>query len=277
MDDMNDEINKIYERTGYFEKHGLSLFLAVVIVFITFAIVAYNSSQSVFKMMERNWVMNRCNPIYMPFAGIVMPIPGVSSFENVAQNFNYCIQSDFSAIFSVIMMPIEFGLYMTIECVDAAILAAAILAQAMQLFQLLLGELFKDLFDKIINFILPLIVMSITARDAMGKINGIMIAMVYVVMGIFNVTISGTSSMLSLVLDVIIIIIGVVIALMVIAFVLISFFFTGPLGIAIDIVAIGLVGVATGFIILYEIMDAFTEEVFYIVNNQPPSVPSTSL
>jgi hypothetical protein len=274
---MDDKIREIYEKTGYFENYGISVLLAVMIVVITFAIVAFNSSQSVFKMMQRNWTLNKCNPIFMPFAGIVMPIPGVSSFDNVSNNFNYCIQSDLSAIFSVIMLPIEFGLYLTIECIDAAILSAALLTKLMQLFQFLLGGIFKSLFDKIISFIVPLVVMCINAREMMAKMNGMMITVLYTVMGIYNLTISGTSSMLTLALDVFAILIGVIIALMVIAVILIAFFFTGPIGIAVAAVAAGLAGVATGFIVLYGIMDSFSHEVFDTPRRQGPTVPSTSV
>lgn len=272
-----EAIDEIYKRTGYFEKNGTNILLALVIVFISFTIIAYNSSQSVFKMVATNWVLNRCNPIFMPFAGIIMPIPGVTSLENVSENFNYCIQSDFSAIFSVIIMPIEFALYLTVESMDACILASTLLIQLFQMFQNLLGGILQELFDKVINAMVPMVVMSMNARDTMGKINGVMIAVVYTIMGIFNLTISGTSAMMSLVLDVIIMFIGVIVALMVIAIILVAFFFTGPLGVAVALVATGLAGVLIGFIILYEVLDSFTEEVFFIVNKDAPSVPSTSV
>lgn len=272
-----DEIHKIYEKTGYFENYGISMLLAIIIIFITFAIVAYNSSQSVFKMMKTNWAANRCNPIYMPFAGIVMPIPGVSSLDNVSENFNYCIQSDLSAIFSVIMLPIEFGLYLTVECLDAAIYASALLTMMIKMFQDLLGSIFKGLFDKIINFITPVIVMCINAREIMAKMNGVLVTVLYSVMGVYNFTIAGTSLMLNLVLDVIVITIGVILALMVIAILLFAFFFTSPAGIIAAGVATGLLVFAGTLTILYVIMDAFTTEVFHIVNKQVPPLPSTSL
>lgn len=274
---MNEEIRKIYVRTGYLENDGTNVLLALLIIVVTFSMVGYNSSQAVLKMMQTNWASNKCNPIYMPFAGVVMPIPGVTTFDNAFNNFNYCIQSDLSAVFSAIMLPIEFGLFLTVQCIDAAIYASALVTKLMQMFQSLFGGIFKDLFDKIIDFIVPIVIICLNTRDAMAKINGIMITVIFTIMSVYNLTISGTSSMLNLFLDVVIMFIGIVIALMVIAFVLVAFFFTGPLGIAVAAVATSLAGVAIGFIILYEVMDSFSQEVFNTPRRKGPSVPSTSL
>jgi hypothetical protein len=73
--------NELYKNRGYFERYGGDVCISIGLVIATLLITGYSSYQSVMAQVKTNWNQHRCNPIYMPFAGIIMPQPGSTTAE----------------------------------------------------------------------------------------------------------------------------------------------------------------------------------------------------
>ena len=118
-----EQIHTLYQKRGYFDRYGGDVCISIVLILLTIAITGFTSYQAVMAQVKTNWNQQRCNPIYMPFAGVIMPQPGVSTLDTTVTNFSYCIKQDVSAVFSIALMPLEFAMYLIIDFIDAVLSA----------------------------------------------------------------------------------------------------------------------------------------------------------
>jgi hypothetical protein len=75
----------------------------VIVGMILYVYVRSNSEE-----IKANWVQYRCNPIYMPFAGMFT--------DNVSENFQFCMYAMVDAFFDYALVPVHrmFGMFIDI-------------------------------------------------------------------------------------------------------------------------------------------------------------------
>jgi len=266
-------IETLYQKRGYMDRYGGDVCISIALIVMTISITGYTNYQAVMVQAKTNWNLHRCNPIYMPFAGIIMPQPGVNALETTVTNFSYCIKQDASSVFSIATMPFEFSMYMMIQFMDGVLYAILAFMELIQWLKNQLGGIFAALYAKIIYFIIPLIEMVIHLRDMIAKINGIATTALYTAMNIYNTTVSGILNIMTILNNILITIIAIMFALIILAFILIptpAF----PLGLGIYITGLTMM---TAFIIpvivLYTMMQVFTQEVFRTTGPPAQSKP----
>jgi hypothetical protein len=257
-----DKINSLYKNRGYLDRYGGDICISIALIIATLSITSYSSYQSIMVKVKSNWNENRCNPIYMPFAGIIMPQPNTSTMNTTVDNFSYCIKQDVSAVFSIALMPFEFAMYLIIEFIDAVLATIMAIMAFIQWLKDQLGGIFAVLYNKIIYFIVPLIEMIIHLRDMIGKLNAVAVTSLYTAMNIYNITISGIMNIMVILNNILIATIAIMLAMIILAFILIptpAF----PFGLGIYIAGFS---IFTSFVIpvivLYSLMQAFTSEIF---------------
>jgi hypothetical protein len=218
---VDSKIAPIYENRGYLGMYGNDVFITLVVFCITLGLVSYSSYQSVVAQLRLNWNTQKCNPIVMPFAGLIMPKPNQTNSETTYENFNYCIQQDISAVFGIIMMPFEFVLYIAIAFLDTVLEVIMAAIRFILWLKAQLGGIFAQIYNKILNFLIPIIEMIVHMRDALGKVNGILITALYTTMNIYNITVSGIINIMNILIDLMIVLIAVLIGMIIFAFALI--------------------------------------------------------
>lgn len=257
-----EKINELYKNRGYFERYGGDVCISIGLVIATLLITGYSSYQSVMAQVKTNWNQHRCNPIYMPFAGIIMPQPGSTTAETTTSNFSYCIKQDVSAVFSIALMPLEFAMYLIIDFIDAVLSAIMAIMEFIKWLKDQIGGIFATLYNKIVYFLVPLIEMIIHLRDMIAKLNGVAITALYTAMNIYNLTISGILNIMVILNNLLIATIAIMLGMIILAFALIptpAF----PFGLGVYIAGFA---IFTSFVIpvvvLYALMQSFTNEVF---------------
>ena len=271
--DVNTRILSLYENIGYLGMYGKDVMVTILLFFITVLIVAYSSYQAVVSELRNNWNTNKCSPIVLPFAGIIMPTPGQSTMDTTFENFNYCIHNDASSFFSIIMMPFEFVLYLTIKALDSIIASIAAFIAFIAWLKAQISAIYAELLEKVIRFIIPLVEMLVHMQDMLGKINGILLAGLYTSMNIYNLTVSGIINILTILNK---LIIGIIVTLM--AMVLLSFILMSTpafiAGIALYVNATTLLTVTiVPAIILSVMMNSTLEDVFKSTGDKSPDKP----
>ena len=220
--DVNTRISTMYENIGYLGMYGKDVMVTIILILITFIIVAYSSYQAVVSELRNNWNANKCSPIVLPFAGIIMPNPGQSAMDTTFENFNYCIHQDTSSVFSIIMMPFEYVLYLTINLLGNIIDSIVAFIEFIAWLKSQISAIFAEILHKIILFIIPLVEMLVHTQDMMGKINGILIAGLYTSMNIYNITVSGIINILTMLNKILIGLIASLMTMVILAFILMS-------------------------------------------------------
>jgi hypothetical protein len=267
-----DKVETLYLKNGYFSKYGNDIWITILLIIITIIIVMYNAYKSVIQQIKSNWNEHKCSPIYLPFAGLIMPETGKSFVDTTIENFEYCIQSDISSVFNIIMMPFEFAAYVLVDCIDAITAILVAIAAFIEWLQELLGELFDEIFNKLIYVITPIIKMLLHYRDITSKSNGIFVTLIYSILNIYNTTISGATFLMTIVINVVGILIGIFYALIAIALALCASFFGIGAGLAILGVAIPIAtAVIIPIIIIYiDIVNSFQP----VLTQSAPNAPS---
>jgi hypothetical protein len=272
--DVNTRIISMYENIGYLGMYSKDVLITILLFLISIGIIAYSSYQSVVSELKNNWNEHKCNPIVMPFAGIIMPTPGQTTMDTTFENFNYCIQQDVSSIMSIVMMPLEFVLYLTINLLRSILDSIMALIEFINWLKSQVTKIYSELLQKVIQFIIPLAEMLVHMQDMLGKINGVLITTLYTTMNIYNLTISGIINIMTILINIIIAFIVIFTAMMIIAIALIPTpAFAAGLAIY-SSATVMLLGVIIPPIVLCVLMHNTMTEVFNEGSPSPPDKPS---
>ena len=197
-DNINKVINKLYFKdSGYFKNYSGDLLLASFIIFICISYILVMSSISHIKKVKADWPNKRCNPQYLPFAGWIMPEPGISNFKSTGNNIQYCLQQDLSQIINLLIAPIEFLFFTIVTILDGLITLFGSILTALAELQNLLGELFSFILNFILHIIIPIQVLFLEVRDLLAKANGLVTSFTYAMLTSQSSLISGTNNVIS--------------------------------------------------------------------------------
>jgi hypothetical protein len=254
-------MDALYNKQTYLDIHGKDIALTILPFLITIMITSYATYTAILAKIKNDWNSHRCNPIYMPFAGMIMPQPDQSMMDTTIQNFSYCVKQDTSMVFSIVMMPLEFTMFLIIEFLDATMEAIVAFMNFLKWLRDMIGEIAQELYNKILNFIIPLMEITIHMRDALAKSNGVLITMLYTTMNIYNTTVSGLVNVVNVLNDVLIEIIAVALAMM-------ATIILAPVGL------LTILTVVIPTLVIYIMMETFIKDVMHETTKKAPKKPN---
>jgi hypothetical protein len=253
--------------------YGTDVLISVMIIVTVAAYSGYSAYTTMIAHAKLNWNELKCNPIYMPFAGVIMPQPGVPALDTTLENFGYCIKQDTSMVFSIVMIPFEFLLYMAVDSIDLLMNSVLSLMQMLDWLKSQIGGITAELYNKILYAVIPLIEITTQVRDSLAKVNGVLVTSLYITMSVYNTTISGIINIMTIMTDMLIALISVLVALMALALVMLA---TPAFPVGLTMYASATATMATLLIptvILYTLMYTFTESVTHEKAPKPQKIP----
>ena len=270
-----DKVAELY-KPNYWNDYGSDVAITVIII----SCVAYWSGKSTMdsalKTIRMDWNNKRCNPLLIPFAGLIVPKEGESTFGTTADNFEYCIQMDASHVMEIAMMPLEITLFTMIKGMDMFIMSMMNFMEFTAWMRNQLGGYMATVYNQILLVIIPIITFVIKIRDSLGKMNGIITVMLYTILDMYNIMVSGVLNVGNIILGLLIALIASMVALVISAYVLMSIPFTIPIGMTLLFVAVGIITITIiPIIILYVMMDNFNKQVLSVSSGSSPNPPST--
>ena len=87
---LTEALNKLYEKTTYLDRYGGSLVVAVFTIIGVSLFFSYSYLKNHSDVIKNNWQQNRCNPLYIPFAGMIINPKNMSKHEYATNNFFHC-------------------------------------------------------------------------------------------------------------------------------------------------------------------------------------------
>jgi len=262
---MDEKIASMYakQKRSYFGRYGMDVFKTAISVIALIALIMGTSFDAFIKDAKASWKDNKCNPVYMPFAGTIAPQMGQTAFETTTQNFNYCIQTEVSAAIKIILMPLEFINFLILTSLDLLIQA---LIEMMKLFAYLANMMKKsgvDINQKLGAFVIPIVVIFAKMRDAFARTSALMLTAVYSVFTIYNIMVSALLNIMTVVLNLLIGMALLIAGMLATGIILYAFVFTAPAGIALMVAAtLLLVIVFTPVLVLYILLLNFMMDTF---------------
>ena len=102
-----DKVNEIYIRKTYLERYGGSVIFAIFAILLVIFYFIYLNIQNNKEIVKKDWATNKCNPLYMPFAGAIMDPTDMSKMEYTIKNFSECSETILKDILQVALAPLE--------------------------------------------------------------------------------------------------------------------------------------------------------------------------
>ena len=270
-----DAVHKIYLKKGYFGKHFTDILISSALVIGCLVYVTGASYKEILASVRADWANERCNPIYMPFAGAIMPVPGQSAMKTTSKNFDYCAQTDVSAVLKTALMPLEYIAFVLIRTVDLLVQAIAASMAFLAMMKARFGALFNKTFSKIADVIVPVTVFLVRTRDSMAKMNAVMVTTLFTSMVVYRITVSGMLNIMIIMMNLMLVLIGVLVGMFLLAMILLINPFTTIAGIILTAATfVIIVGLLIPAIVLYAMLHTFLLNTFGIGTASAPSAPS---
>ena len=188
MDNINsnsifETIDKIYKKTGYFERYGHDVFTTLIICIVFVLAIFYFHILNNLQSIKADWMNQRCSPSVIPFAGIINKGPDETAFESTQKNFTYCTQTILESISDNAFQP--FYYLITVITAQFKALIEAIYAIRAQFHKIRENNrtLVEDIMGRALNITTPLVKIFLVMKSILGKVQGTITAAIYTLLG----------------------------------------------------------------------------------------------
>ena len=174
-----ERIEKKYSKEGYMDKYGGSVLLTSITLGIFGMLFGYHYFQTDIKALKKDWPNIRCNPLIIPFAGIINAPPDGSKWEYTAENFGHCLTGILKDVVNIEKAGITASqsiMQKSVAGISEAIQAARTLISKIRN---IVGDLISSIFNKIINVLMPLRMVLISSLDSLNKVAGVGVTGLY--------------------------------------------------------------------------------------------------
>jgi hypothetical protein len=148
---------------------------SIFIVFIFILLYMFNILTVGLNRMKQNWPLYRCNPVVMPFAGMMG--------HDATQNFTYCIQNVQSNFMSYLLQPLHYNFNVVGNITGNISNAVNDVRKFFYKLRSLIGNIVTSVFGVFLNVIVEFQRVTINIRDIFGKLSGMLVVMIYTIGG----------------------------------------------------------------------------------------------
>lgn len=218
MDQTEKTIHKLYDHLGFYDMYTGSLLFFILITLVVFLTMAYFYMLINFQPIQDNWQAQRCHPYVIPFAGLINKPDNKGIMEFTEENFSYCVQNVLTNVTGYLVEPLTYvtsdltGLY------DHLTDSLNDIRTYVSNFRTNIANIATEIMGRLANIMVPLQSIIIKFRDFMQKLNGVMAATLYTVIGSFSALISLFGAIAQIIIISLIIGAGIIIALWIAGF-----------------------------------------------------------
>ena len=219
---------KFLYKNKIFDQVLTDVLLAVLFIFAYLCAYAYLKVRANSNFIRENWPVYRCNPSYMPFAGMVMQPTDMSKSEYAQMNFEYCFQNIMNGVATSFMEPLYYTQSLAGSILSGIANALNHVRELINYVRNALSSVIADIMGRTLNVMQPIMLILIKMRDVIGKIQGLVTTQLYTVYGVYLMMLSGLRSVFEIMVIILIAMGAAIIAVWVGVAVAIAF---GPFGI----------------------------------------------
>jgi len=186
VNNITSAINNIYDKGGFLDKYGGSLWLTIVIGIVFFLAISYYHIYNNLQPIKSDWLNQRCNPGVIPFAGLINRPDDVGVYDFTAENFNYCIQTILQDIVGVFLAPIHY-------LVNSINIIVTDLSEAVQSIRKIsdnvrnsVSGVSSEIMDRSMNIMIPLQKIVVKIKDLLSKSQGVMTTSIFTLVGTYD-------------------------------------------------------------------------------------------
>ena len=211
-------INKVYEKAGFLEKYGGSLWLTIILILVFFVAISYYHVMNNIQPIKADWLNQRCNPSVMPFAGIINKPDDQTAVEFTASNFNNCIYNILTDIIDVFLAPLYYLVNVITETLNMISEALQAIRGVFDSIRKSLTSVSSEIMGRTLNFLIPLQAILMKIRNMFDQTQGVMTAGIYTLLGTYDTIISAVTSIVQIVTTILLSLASIIVVLFAIPF-----------------------------------------------------------
>ena len=181
--DIVNKIRKLYSTSGYMSKYGTDLWVSFILCLIFSLAIAYQHSVNAIQVVRANWTENRCNPLFIPFAGFINPQTDRTNLEYTAENFNGCINSMLKNIAIISVSPFYLAVRILNDACNSLIDSVNKLRDLFYSCRDQYLKYIKQIYAAFINLVVHFINFTVKMKDSMSKIEGLLATTIFTILG----------------------------------------------------------------------------------------------
>ena len=172
--DIQNKINKLYNEAKYLDIYGGSYYGTIFLLIVFFFVIGYLIVKINLIPLQKEFPKNKCNPAYIPFAGMIAAPPDQTAIEFTASNFSMCINQVLEMIVHNYTKPVTTIVNMLTAIFKSLMKAIAIIKKNVYRLKNILNEIMNLIVSRILSAIMPFLKIIIKLKDSMGKLGAIM-------------------------------------------------------------------------------------------------------
>jgi hypothetical protein len=172
-------LRNLYENLTFFDNYGSSIIFFVLITIFLLLSTAYFISMSQAKQLRGNWEANRCKPSVLPFAGFINKPDNMTADEFTKQNFDYCMQNELKGLAAEATTPLTYVTSSLVAMADQIMNAMNAIRAMMSNMRGNFSNISEEIYEKMINFIIPVQEILVAIQDSFAKLIGGLVAVFY--------------------------------------------------------------------------------------------------
>jgi hypothetical protein len=176
-------IDKMYDKLTYADKYGTSIFLFVILSLLVFLGVSYSIVMINLQPIQADWIHYRCKPYIIPFAGIVNKPEDTSAIDYTSQNFQYCMQNIIKDVTGEAVQPITFVVNILNSMANIIKEAINAIRNMLNKVRTQIQSVTQEVMGRLGNLMVPLQQIIISMRDLLSKVQGLMTASLFTLLG----------------------------------------------------------------------------------------------
>jgi ABC-type multidrug transport system fused ATPase/permease subunit len=211
---IKNNLMMMYDESGYTDKYGLDLWVIITFTIIIFLACMYFYILNHLQPIKAKWAEERCNPVYMPFAGVIHDKKGDEFYTFTANNFTECTQTILKKITDYAFMPFFYAMNVISNVFIAIINSLGAMREMFDKMRNSAREITNVIFDRIFNITAPIIEMFMHVKSAVAKFVGTITTVVYTLLASYLALEAFFRVFMQLMINLLYVLIGVIVALL---------------------------------------------------------------
>lgn len=186
-DDLNYKMLKLYENNNFFKVYGGDFWITLIFIIVCLLLTIFIYITNHFNKIRQNWKEERCNPLYIPFAGFINPDSGKSNIEYINENFKYCNSKFIKKLEDDSMQPIHSFMNIINNILNGIKDAWNAIMGFMNLLKIIILNIVQLVVDKLVAILVAIQMLFIKIKDSIGKMVGTLVGMIYTFYNLYKV------------------------------------------------------------------------------------------
>jgi|UniRef100_A0A6C0CIG6 hypothetical protein len=217
-DSIFNVINKIYNKAGFLEKYGGSLWLTIILIIVFFVAISYFNVMNNIQPIKADWLNQRCSPSVMPFAGIINKPDNQSAFEFTASNFQDCIYNILTDIINIFLAPLYYLVNVFVEIFNIISEALQAIRSFIDSIRNAVSGVASEIMGRSLNFLVPIQLILIKINNMFQQTQAVMTAGIFTLMGTYDTMIATVTGIIKIVTSLLLALASIIVVLLVIPF-----------------------------------------------------------